>query len=104
METSNTQALGYVDISGIQKPSNIRTERELEIEISKICETLKDNCKISLMSLISIASYDWKKRTESLKRVQEISMLFDDVVDGAVNISGQYYLTQHARLFAPLTA
>ena len=37
-------------------------------------------------------SYDWKKRTESLKRAQEISILFDDVVEGSVGISGQHYL------------
>ena len=35
-----------------------------------------------------IEGSDWKKRTESLKRVQEISLLFDDVVDGAMNING----------------
>jgi hypothetical protein len=40
-----------------------------------------------------IESSDWKKRTESLRRVQEISMMFDDVVEGGVNIGGQYYLS-----------
>ncbi len=37
---------------------------------------------------LNLESYDWKKRTESLKRVQEISLLFDDVVEGHVNING----------------
>ena len=31
-------------------------------------------------------------------------MLFDDVVEGGVNISGQYYLNQLGRLYAPLTS
>lgn len=52
----------------------------------------------------TLASYDWKRRCESLKRVQEISLLFDDVVDGAVNINGQLYLNQISRLYSPLTA
>lgn len=49
MENSNNATSGasnpyYVDLSGISKPNNIRTERDLEIEIAKICETLKDTC------------------------------------------------------------
>jgi|LauGreDrversion4_2_1035121.scaffolds.fasta_scaffold38051_1 hypothetical protein len=51
-----------------------------------------------------IEGSDWKKRTESLKRVQEISLLFDDVVDGAMNINGQFYLSQMSKLYNPLTA
>jgi hypothetical protein len=38
--------------------------------------------------LLLSESYDWKKRTEALKRVQELSLLFDDVVEGAINIDG----------------
>ena len=111
---------GRVNIQGLKKPSNIRNDKELEAEISRVCETLKDTCKYILQEnyLISfiyqysslkfiitkIASYDWKKRTESLKRVQEISLLFDDVVEGLTNINGQYFLTQMSRLYVPLTA
>jgi hypothetical protein len=54
--------------------------------------------------LLFIESQDWKKRTEALKRVQEISLLFDDVVEGTVGINGQFYLNQMARLYSPLTA
>lgn len=54
--------------------------------------------------MIILESHDWKKRTEALKRVQEISLLFDDVVEGTVGINGQFYLNQMARLYAPLTA
>ena len=104
--TSQQQQQQYqIDLSLITKPTNIRTERELEVEITKICETLKDTCKIkTLVMHYFIESSDWKKRTESLRRVQEISMMFDDVVEGGVNIGGQYYLSQLSRLYQPLTA
>jgi hypothetical protein len=35
-----------VDLSSIKK-SNIHTEKELENEVAKIYETLKDTCKIA---------------------------------------------------------
>lgn len=47
---------------------------------------------------------DWKKRCESLKRVQEISLLFDAVVENNISISGQFFLIQMGRLYGPLTA
>ena len=59
--------------------------------------------KLNLNSLY-IESHDWKKRTEALKRVQEISLLFDDVVEGTIGINGQLYLNQMSRLYQPLTA
>ena len=34
-----------VDISAIKPATKIHSERDLESEISKICETLKDTCK-----------------------------------------------------------
>jgi len=37
---------GKVNIQGLHKPSNIRNDKELEGEISRICETLKDTCKV----------------------------------------------------------
>ena len=36
---------GRVNIQGLKKPSNIRNDKELESEITRICETLKDTCK-----------------------------------------------------------
>ena len=83
-----------IDVSGLSKPTNIRSDRELEIEISKICDILKDTCKQTFfdMKFIYLESHDWKKRTEGLKRVQEISLIFDDVVEGNISINGQYYL------------
>ena len=50
METSNYNTAGgagpyAVDMSNISVPKNIRTERELEQEVTKICDTLKDTCK-----------------------------------------------------------
>lgn len=47
MENSSSAQLSpfEVDVSGIQRPANIRTEKDLEIEIGKISETLKDTCK-----------------------------------------------------------
>ncbi len=79
-----------MDVSHLQRPNNIRNDKELEIEITKICEVLKDTCKLPFDFKNShfIESHDWKKRTEALKRVQEISLLFDDVVEGTVGIHG----------------
>lgn len=34
-----------VDLSNLRRPTNIRSDKELEAEVSKICETLKDTCK-----------------------------------------------------------
>lgn len=45
MEASNFAEHSQLDLSDLTKPTNIRTERELEQEVSKICETLKDTCK-----------------------------------------------------------
>ena len=47
METSNYNTAGEtgpyaVDMSNISIPKNIRTEKELEQEVTKICDTLKD--------------------------------------------------------------
>ena len=39
-----------------------------------------------------------------MKRVQEISTLFDLVVEGELAISGQHYLLQVSKLYGPLTA
>ena len=36
---------GRVNIQGLKKPTNIRNDKELEGEITRICETLKDTCK-----------------------------------------------------------
>ena len=35
---------GRINTSGLKKPSNIRNDKEVEGEISRICETLKDTC------------------------------------------------------------
>ena len=42
---------GRVNIQGLKKPSNIRNDKELEAEISRVCETLKDTCKYILQDL-----------------------------------------------------
>jgi hypothetical protein len=34
-----------MDVSHLQRPNNIRNDKELESEIAKICEVLKDTCK-----------------------------------------------------------
>ena len=33
-----------IDTSNLQRPNNIRTDKELEVEINKVCEILKDTC------------------------------------------------------------
>ena len=51
MENSTTSSgcgfnnIYQVDMTGIKKPNNVRNDKELEAEISKICEILKDTCK-----------------------------------------------------------
>ena len=36
---------GRVSTQGLKKPTNIRNDKELEAEISRIVDTLKDTCK-----------------------------------------------------------
>ena len=36
---------GRINTSGLKKPTNIRNDKEVEGEITRICETLKDTCK-----------------------------------------------------------
>ena len=43
MENSSANHCNF-DLSEINHPTNIRYEKELEQEISKICEVLKDTC------------------------------------------------------------
>ena len=51
-----------------------------------------------------IETHDWKKRTDSLKRIQEIAVLFNDIANDESQISFQCYSTQIAKLYGPLTA
>ena len=56
METSNYNTAGEagpyaVDMSNIAVPKNIRTEKELEQEVTRICETLKDTRKYMRFSM-----------------------------------------------------
>ena len=101
METSNYNTAA-LDLSGLNVPANVRSDRDLELEVTKICDALKDTGE-SHNFQTSLGTSDWKKRMESLKRVQEISLLFDDVVEGNVNINGQFFLAQVNRLYTPLT-
>jgi hypothetical protein len=34
-----------IDVSLLKKPTNVSSDKELEVEVTKICETLKDTCK-----------------------------------------------------------
>ena len=36
---------GRISTAGLKKPTNIRNDKEVEGEINRICETLKDTCK-----------------------------------------------------------
>lgn len=41
---------------------------------------------------------------EGLKKVQEISMLYQNIAEGNSNISGPVYMNQILKLYNPLTA
>jgi hypothetical protein len=41
METSNYNTAA-LDLSGLNVPANIRSDRDLELEVTKICDALKD--------------------------------------------------------------
>ena len=98
-----------LDLNTIPR-SKVNSDKELETEIGKLCEVLRDNCKKSLkMKKISIfetnvESQDWKKRLESMKKVQEISLIYLDICEGRSGINGNYYLTLLTKLFNPLTS
>eukprot|EP00347_Sterkiella_histriomuscorum_P005558 403356151 len=101
MET-NLNSYSQIDLSSIQR-SKINSERELEIEVQKIVEILKDSCKI-FSKCNDIETHDWKKRAESLKKVQEITMLFEEISSQSSNISFQHFMSQILKLQNPLTA
>lgn len=63
---SSSNSYCPLDISLISK-SKIATEKDLEQEISKIAEVLKDSCNLNVV--INIETYDWKKRSESLRKI-----------------------------------
>lgn len=95
MDSSNSYT--PLDLSAI-KSAQINSDKDLEIEITKICEVLKDTCmsKSTFQIWISlthfIETFDWKKRTESLHRVQEISVLYLKIASGESRINPTVYL------------
>ena len=44
-----------IDISNLQRPNNIRNDKELEGEINRVCEVLKDTCK--LYRILTLLNY-----------------------------------------------
>ena len=91
METS-ANTYSPLDLSTLSLP-NISSDKDLDSEISKVCETLKDTRKlIRSLTIFALETYDWKKRTESMKRVQEISLLFNEILEGDSPLNPNVYL------------
>ena len=82
-----------IDISSIPV-SRISSEKELETEINKICEILKDTRKFLFKDThLSVETHDWKKRLESMKKIQEVILLFPNIANGEISINGSVYMT-----------
>ncbi len=47
----------------------------------------------SLTYYIALETHDWKKRLESLKKIQEISILYEYVINGDTNLGANFYLS-----------
>lgn len=80
MDQSQTPFCQQVDLSDIKK-AKFSSDRDLEAEIAKACDILRDTCNKYFLSH-DLETHDWKKRTESLKRVQEIPLLYQDILNG----------------------
>ena len=80
-----------IDLSQIKR-FKASSEKDFENEVNKIVDMLKDTCKYqSLFQAFNFENYlethDWKKRTDCLKKIQEIAVLYDDVVSQSSHIS-----------------
>jgi hypothetical protein len=87
----------------IQKslPKNLKkinSDKDLESEVTDICNTLKDISKLfthfHINELYVLIGADWKKRVEANQKIQGIAFMFDAVCSGQTKINVNNYIQQ----------